>query len=114
MQLLSLDTAIQHLHIRISNPRTDAAFREGDARAPLDAKQQQKIAETGNLFLLFCLCSTVCFIANVPLWFCVCSSIDAKTGNQKSFYLRIGLVGGSVLVNMLYELKKYYILRTAA
>ena len=77
---------------------TDAASGEGDAGAPLDAKQLRKIAETGNhifLFVLYCnsyftyLCCSVCV--------CVCSSIDADTGNQN--FLFTDWMGGWVLGN---------------
>ena len=70
----------------------DAASGEGDAGAPLDAKQLRMIAEIGNhffiLFVRHCrsyftrLCGSVRARVCVCVCLCVCSSIDADTGNQ--------------------------------
>ena len=71
----------------------DAASREGDAGAPLDAKQLWKIAETGNRFffnqiVLLCISYFTCL--SVCMCVCVCSSIGADTGNQNFFIYGLG------------------------
>ena len=78
----------------------DAASGEGDAGAPLDAKQLRKIAETGNHFFLFVslhcqiYASRACVVLCVCVCVCVCSSIDADTGNQN--FLITDWMGGWV------------------
>ena len=75
-----------------TNALADAASGEGDAGAPLDAKQLWKIAETGNHFF-FCLFYTVIHTSRasvvlcvcVCVCVCVCSSIDADTGKSEFF-----------------------------
>ena len=83
----------------------DAPSGEGDAGAPLDAKQLREIAETGNhFFILFvlhynsyftCLCGPVCVFVCVCVCVCVfvCVCVQQLTLTLKMnvfIYRRLG------------------------